>query len=412
MGIGALIRTLREARHWSQDDLADALNRVLDEPTMTRSLVSRYESEGRLPSSDKVLAALSTVFGVEERVLRAEVKLSRVKRRTLLAAAAGGLAAAQTDLLTAIRPAPAPASVSLENILEVRQAATWFTGLDHTYGGVLVRESLLAQLRSSVQLLNAKCPTRLKPELLRAVGHLGGVGGAMAFDALVYDEGEKMFKFGRSCAEEAGDWHLYAKMSSWLGRQAIWRDDPKTGLGYIDLGLEHAGSLTATEQAMLHTARARAYAKQGLVRETINAVDAADNAFSKSSPAEDPPWMAYYDSAQHHGDTGHALFDLAVKHGAPFHAAERLRTAVRGHTDGYARSRAISRTKLATLTMATGDPAEAASIGTNAIKDAGKIKSRRAATDLRELHTATEPHATMPAVRRLRDRIDTLVGSP
>jgi hypothetical protein len=226
----------------------------------------------------------------------------------------------------------------------------------------------------------------------------------MAFDAFVHDEGEKMFKFGRSCAEEAGDWHLYAKLSSWLGRQAIWRDDPDKGLGYIDLGLERAGHLTATEQAMLYTARARAYAKKGLVRETLNAVDAADNAFSNASPAEDPSWMAYYDSAQHHGDTGHALFDLAVKHGAPFHAAERLRTAVWGHTDVYARSRAISRTKLATLTMATGDPAEAASIG--------RIKSRRAAAHLRELHEAAEPHSAMPTVRRLRDRIDALVGSP
>ncbi|WP_344666228.1 XRE family transcriptional regulator [Catenulispora yoronensis] len=334
-----------------------------------------------------------------------------MKRRTLLAAAAGGLAAAQTDLLAAIRPAPPPASVSTENIKEVRQAAEWFTGLDHTYGGVLVRESLLAHLRSSVQLLNAKCPPRLKPDLLSAVGYLGGVGGAMAFDAFVHDEGEQMFKFSRSCAEEAGDWHLYAKMSSWLGRQAIWRGDPAAGLGYIDLGLRRAEWLTATEQAMLYTARARGYAKQGLVRETLEAVDAADNAFSKASPTEDPPWMAYYDSAQHHGDTGHALFDLAVKHRAPFHAAERLHTAVQGHTDSYARSRAISRTKLATLTMVTGDPAEAANIGTTAIREAGRIKSRRAAADLRELKVAAGPHATMPAIQKLRDRVEALVGS-
>jgi transcriptional regulator with XRE-family HTH domain len=411
MAIGALIRGCREARGWSQDDLADALNRVLDTPTMTRSLVSRYESEGRLPASDKLLAALVEVFGVAEQVLRDEVKLSRVKRRTLLAAAAGGLAAAQTDLLATIRPAPPPASVSPENVMEVRQAAAWFTGLDHTYGGVLVRESLLAQLRSSVQLLNAKCPPRLKLELLSAVGHLGGVGGAMAFDAFVHNEGEQMFKFGRSCAEEAGDWHLYAKMSSWLGRQAIWRNDPAAGLGYIDLGFQRAAWLTATEQAMLYTARARGFAKQGLVQETLAAVDAADKAFAKASPAEDPPWMAYYDSAQHHGDTGHALFDLAIRHGAPFHAAERLRTAVLGHTESYARSRAISRTKLATLAMVTGDPAEAATVGTDAIKEAGKIRSRRAAADLRELRDAAEPYAAMPSVRRLRDRIDALVGS-
>jgi hypothetical protein len=60
--------------------------------------------------------------------------------------------------------------------------------------------------------------------------------------------------------------------------------------------------------------------------------------------------MAYYDDAQHHGDTGHALFDLVI-HGTVAPAGERLAQAVHGHTDAYARSRAISGTKLATLVM-------------------------------------------------------------
>jgi hypothetical protein len=121
--------------------------------------------------------------------------------------------------------------------------------------------------------------------------------------------------------------------------------------------------------------------------------------------------MAYYDHAQHQGDTAHALFDLAI-HGIPdTEAAPRLVEAVHGHSDVYARSRAISGTKLASLVMVTGDPHEASFIGRRAIDDAGSLRSRRAADDLRELRRFAAPHAGLPDVAELRERITQLVGA-
>lgn len=53
----------------------------------------------------------------------------------------------------------------------------------------------------------------------------------------------------------------------------------------------------------------------------------------------------------------------------------------------------IWQTKLASLTIATGDPVEAATIGTAALDAAGTIRSRRAADNLRELaRHATRHH--------------------
>lgn len=88
MAIGALIRDLRLARGWSQDDLTDRLNDLLPKPTLTRSDVSRYESEKRLPSTDRLFDALSRALDVPETVLRSETKLSRVDRRAFLSLAA------------------------------------------------------------------------------------------------------------------------------------------------------------------------------------------------------------------------------------------------------------------------------------------------------------------------------------
>ena len=105
----------------------------------------------------------------------------------------------------------------------------------------------------------------------------------------------------------------------------------------------------------------------------------------------------------------HALFDLAVLGRSRTEARDRLATAVAGYTAGYARSRAIAQTKLASLTMVAGDPVEAATIGTEAVTAAGTLRSRRAADDLRELARYANVHADVGEVVELRQRIRTAV---
>ena len=337
-----------------------------------------------------------------------------VERRDFLAVSASVAALAATpalNLLTSLGHAPIPAEVRPADIEQVRSAARLFTSWDHTYGGGIVREAVTAQLRWSAELLETGCPDHLQDQLFSAVGYLSGVCGFMAFDAYAHDDARRMFAFGLSCAEQAGDWHLRAKLFSHMARQAIWCGDPDNGLTYTELALVRADRLTGTERAMLHTARARALGKLGRTQETYAAVGQADEAFGDSNPGEDKPWMAYYDHAQHQGDTAHALFDLAVRAVPKTEAAPRLMEAVRGHSDAYARSRAISGTKLASLLMVTSDPHEASVIGHRAIDDAGRLRSRRAADDLRELRRFAGKHAALPDVADLRERITQLVGS-
>lgn len=320
------------------------------------------------------------------------------------------MAAPRLDLVSSLSHVPTPSVVREADITDVRSAASAFTNWDHIYGSGIVREAVTAQLRWSAGLLDAKCPRSLRNELFAAVGYLSGVCGAMAFDAYAHDDARRMLAFALSCAELAGDWHYRAKMLSLMARQAIWCGNPDNGLTYAELALVRADRLTRTEHAMLHTARARALAKLGRVQETLTAVGHADDAFADSHPSDDPPWMAYYDNAQHYGDTGHALFDLAVQ-GTKVPAGQRLVAAVDGHTDAYARSRVFSTTKLAILIMITGDRCEATAIGQRAIADAGQLRSRRVADILRELRSATDPHATRPEIADLREGISQLVDA-
>lgn len=130
-----------------------------------------------------------------------------------------------------------------------------------------------------------------------------------------------------------------------------------------------------------------------------------------AEPANDPLWMAYYDDAQHAGDTGHALWELAVQGRFVTDATTRLERAASGHGDGAARSRAISQTKLASLVMVTGDPVEAALLGTGALEVATPIKSRRAADDLRMLSGYARAHQHVDEVVELREHIDSAVAT-
>ncbi len=389
---------------------------------LTQAQLSRIE-KGPAPEQLSKLIRWAEVLAVPAEQLwfklpvTSGATLDGVNRQEFVRAALGVTVAAVTqkpllELLGTIQPTPIPSSVGLGEIEQVRMAAREFSSWDHTYGGGLVREAVAAQLRYAVNLLGANCAEKYRTELHSAVGFLGHTAGFMAFDAYAHADARSMFQLGLTCAEEVGDWHLRGKVLSSMARQAIWCGNPDEGLTFIELAMVRADRLTATERAMLHAARARALAKLHRTEEAVRSVGQADEQFASASPENDPPWMAYYDAAQHSGDTGHALFDVALDGRFVGEARQRLETAVAGHTAAFVRSRAISGIKLASLTMATGDPVEAASFGRAALIDAGNVRSRRAADDLRELRAFAAPHSQAGEVEELDARIGrALVGA-
>ncbi|MBP2477634.1 hypothetical protein JOF53_006506 [Crossiella equi] len=314
------------------------------------------------------------------------------------------------ELVQSLAHTPVPRRIGADDVERIRMQATVFSNMDAAYGSLLIREAVNAQMTYAIALLDAHCEPDIKSRMLSAVGYLAHTFAFSAFDRYDHDYARELFGFACGYAEQAGDWHLRAKVLSSMARQAIWCGDLESGLTFAELGLVRADRLTATERAMLHTARARALAKLRRAQDAAAAVGAADEEFSKARPHNDPPWMAYYDAAQHAGDTGHALYDTAVLGGLFVgEARHRLAQAAVAHDEGHARSRAISQTKLASLTMATGDPVEAAAIGHQAVIWSGTVRSQRAADDLRELRRLALPYARKEPVRELQSQICTVV---
>ncbi|MGH3870299.1 MAG: helix-turn-helix domain-containing protein [Pseudonocardiaceae bacterium] len=295
---------------------------------------------------------------------RAVVRLADVDRKQFLHSTTLGVGALALGPITALldgsEPTPIPGRVGTTEIEQIRTATQVFASWDSAYGGGLGRAAVFAQLRWSASLLDVTCPARLRTELLSAVGDLADLTAFMAFDVGAHDEARRVFSFALICAEQADDWHLRAQVMGNLALQEIWTGRPDEGLTLIEHALVRADRLTPTERTMLHTYRGRALAKMRRIRETLIAIGTTDDHFVHSTPADDPPFMTYYNAATHAQCTGQALFDLAMLGRDPAETTKRLAAAVAGHTAGYARSRAISQTKLASLTMATGDPVEAA----------------------------------------------------
>lgn len=317
-----------------------------------------------------------------------------------------GLAPAPVSaLIDGITATPLPVQVTPVEINQIRDAASFFEGWDFAYGGGIVREAVMAQLRWSAALLDADCETSRRDDLFSAVGYLAHTCAFMAFDDLATDDAWHMWRLALACAEEATDWPLRATILSALARQAMWLGRFDDGLTLAELALVRADRLTTIEQAKLHATKARLLAAMKRPTATLAALEAADTCFAGTAPADVPPWMTYYDTAEHAGDTGHALADLALRDHRPDDARARLTTAIAGHTPEFARFEALCQAKVATLVMAVGDPHEAVQLGHAAIDRAGAIRSRRLDHYLGELAQQTDRHRTIIEVTELSERL-------
>ncbi len=354
-------------------------------------------------------------FVGDPRSARATVKLEHVDRQQFISTGLrlgvgtlvleGPVAA----LLEISEPTPIPRRVGATEIEQIRTTSAMFSSLDFTHGGGLARDAVMGQLHWSAALRNATCPARLRPELYSAIGDLANDAAWIAFDVGAHEDARRVFHFALACAEQAENWHLRAEVLDCMALLEIRTGRPDEGLTLAEQGLVRADRLTATGLSVLHTTRARALAKMRRVNETLTAVGTAEDHFARSTPANDPPFPAHWNAAFLAGNTGQALFDLAILDHHPAQATDRLTAAVAGHTAGHARSRAICVTKLASLTMATGDPLQAATIGHAALDAAGTIHSRRVTDDLRELARYAAEHQHLDEVAHLRHRIATLV---
>jgi hypothetical protein len=420
---GAFIGKLEKAERLCTEDLSTALDQALHADGSVSGAWHHAIEEHRRQSSES--DGIRTTSSGPVRQTGAyetmdaqhhsspEEPVTPVDRRDFLRAMPViGVPGITAGLLEQIQQSTMPHHVNAADIAHIRSVARFFNAWDYSHGGTPMRETVSAEIARAMRLLSISCPETLRPPLFSAVGYLAVAGGALLFDGFEHDLARRVLAFATECAEQAGDWQLRAKSLSWRARQEAWIGNPDAGLTYAQLGLVRGDRLTPKERAMLHIASARTHAKLGHTQDTMRSIGRADEEFSAAKESDDPPWMAYYDKAQHSGDTGHALFDLAI-HGAQVsEAVDRLGGAIAGHGDDYARSRAFSGLKLATLTMRVGDPREAVAVAEAALHGGEEIHSRRLDQLTEELLLASARHRSIPDVAQFIRSVHKEAGHP
>lgn len=303
---------------------------------------------------------------------------------------------------------PVPERIGWSDVEHVRAITRAVAMSENLHGGGLSTEAGVSQLRWSGRLLEVTACNDVRWAMFEAVGNLSSVVAFSAFDIADYRSADQCFQFALWCADQSGSWALRANTLAEMSRKAAYLGDLDEALSLIEFAQVRADRVSATAQAMMAALRARLLALLGRHCEARAEVDRADQRFADRDPTVDPPWLCYYDEAEHQGSTGRALLPVARQTRRLELAAPRLEAAIRLHNANYPRSRTFSRIRLASLIMATGDPHQALPIGRQAVVDAVPLRSKRIVNELHGLARAAELHAPIGDVADLRRDIAAL----
>jgi tetratricopeptide (TPR) repeat protein len=303
---------------------------------------------------------------------------------------------------------PVPRQLGWTEVQHVRATTRAVAMSENLFGGGLSCEAAAAQLRWAGQLLDVRAAPDVKRAMAEAVGNLASVVANSAFDIANHAAADRCFTFALWSADKAGSWALRANTLAEMARKAAYLGEIDDALELIEFAHVRADRLTATARAMLWTIRARLLALIGRHAEARADIDRADTHFAECDPNEDPPWLCYYDAAEHQGSTGKALIPIAQAQTNPGLATPRLETAIRLQGENYPRSRTFSRIRLAALMMSAGYPREAVPIGRQAVLDAAPLRSTRLINELHGFARSATPYAQISDVADLRHDITTL----
>lgn len=303
---------------------------------------------------------------------------------------------------------PTPTRIGWTDVTHVQATTRAVAMAENLFGGGLSCEAATGQLRWAGKLLEARADDDVRRAMFEAVGNLSSVVAYAAFDIMDYDAADRCFNFALWCADQSGSWALRANTLAEMSRKATYLGDLDEGLSLIEFAQVRSDRVSATARAMLWTLRARLLSLTDRQSEALDNIARADASFAERDPSVDPPWLCYYDDAEHQGSTGKALIPIARKNGNLESAVPRLEAAIRLQGPNYPRSRTFSRTRLAALMMAVGEPREAVPIGRQAVMEAAPLRSKRLVRELHGLAQISEQYSRISDVAELRSDIAVL----
>jgi hypothetical protein len=293
-----------------------------------------------------------------------------------------------------------------QEITQIRAVTEAFRSLDNAYGGGAAREAIIGQLISTASMVEDTTYTEeVGRKLITEIGDLATVAGWMCHDVSMHAAAQRYLLLALQAAKETDDPNLGAHVLSCMARQAGHLGRPGDALELIYLaryGTRH--SATATIGALLHSLEARYCAMTGRLKDFDRAAGQAEAAFADRDPAQDPAWVAYFDTSEYYATLGicHQIAARVSVPGQASRAIEMIGHALARRDPSRVRSRAFDHLGLARAYLAAGELEPAAAAGTAALELTSKVSSARLRDRLHELLRETSLYAGTPVIAELR----------
>ncbi|MFI1385264.1 transcriptional regulator [Embleya sp. NPDC020886] len=431
--VGTLIARVRREQGRTQQRLADLLCQASGDATVTRHEVSRWERGVRLPT--RWLPWISTVLGISLDELEAAAAPMRGRRGQAAPPVPGSATPWCTDewsradaeavahALTDNHADALAARVAHEWLLAdtpqvyemrsgrrvgaaladtIRRRGDHLRRMDDIVGGTDLYPAIAGELADTVRVLREGSYTEETGRALLTVGaELAQLAGWVASDLGLHAQAERDYLAGVRLAHGAGDRPLAANLLSTLSYQMA-NTGRETEAVLVARSAEAGGrgEATASVRALLLERVAWAHARADQPRECDRALGAADDAFERSRPGEDPEWVYWLNRDEMNVMAGRCYTELR----RPLRAEPLLRTAVDRYDTTHVREMSLYLSWLAEAYLQAREVDEAARVATRVLDIAVGIDSARSNARLSLLAGQLASHESAPVVREFRER--------
>jgi transcriptional regulator with XRE-family HTH domain len=404
--VGALIARVRREQGKTQQRLAELLCQASGDATVTRHEVSRWERGVRLPT--RWLPWLAAVLGVSRDELEAATVPTRGRRGesaprdlavpTPWCTDEWGRADAEAvaQVLTADHGNGLAARVAHEWLLAdapqvyemrsgrrvgvalaetIRRRSDHLRRMDDVVGGTDLYPTIAAELSDTLTVLREGAYTEETGRaLLTAGAELAQLAGWVASDLGMHARAERDYLTGVRLAHGAGDRPLAANLLSTLAYQMANTGQAAEAV-LVARSAERGGrgDATASVRTLLLERVAWAHAKADQPRECDRALGAADDAFERRRPEDDPEWVYWLDRDEMNVMAGRCYTELR----RPLRAEPLLRTAVDRYDTTHARELSLYLSWLAEAYLQAREVDEAARVSSRVLDIVAGVDSAR-----------------------------------
>jgi transcriptional regulator with XRE-family HTH domain/tetratricopeptide (TPR) repeat protein len=385
------LRHEREARHLTQQDVADQLARLAWlrrglHVGVNADMVSKWERGDKAPSrlyahllcllyekpleqmdltcpvprveGDPRDGAMLIISGILDTLgqpgdlirpgVRALWREELVKRRTMLKLM--GLVSAGTvdSEPRSVRPDSAAVAIDIETLDTL---ANGLQGLYHSAPPAALMIPVRAHMRAVDERLRGRTTPRDWNRLLRCRGQSALLAGRLsAFDLHEPVVARGYYNLALEAAREAQDGLLAAAALGHVSFIASAESNPDAALSYLN-GAAREASGHATVGSWLAAVEAEVFAQSGQTRRSLAALDRAEATFAHGPHERLPVWFDYYDATRLAGFRGY----VQLRAGRTDEAAGSLAEALRDLPTPAIKQRAVFLTDLATVHLQDGD---------------------------------------------------------